>query len=291
LKPIEGVSNKKSLTGETTHLTILLFALLINAAGCGGGKASSPSMESQFPTVTLDTNGIAGVRGAAALAELAQSTAATKLAEAWTSRITEQHVVDAIKTTVRAAGGDDDWCYPPIVATGTDALLPHGDFSNDGTHIVATGTIAIIDLAPRYRGYCADVARTYFIGPPTARMREAFAAETASLSAGIAAAAPGVTSSAMDGAIRAALAATGISGANMISIPGHGFSTTVHSGPLIYSGFHGALQQNVALALEPSITVDNSFRIQTEDDILITATGCERLTSAPEDIEDMIISP
>ncbi len=199
--------------------------------------------------------------------------------------------MDTIKAAVRAAGGDEDWCYAPIVATGTDALLSHGDFSNDNAHIVATDTIAIVDLAPRYRGYCADVARTYFIGPPTARMREAFAAVTASLNAGIAAAAPGVTSTVIDNSIRAALEETGVSGANMISIPGHGLSTVVHSGPLIYSGFNGALMENVALALEPSITVDNSFRIHTEDDILITATGCERLTSAPEDIEEMIISP
>ena len=91
--------------------------------------------------------------------------------------------------------------------------------------------------------------------------------------------------------LKSALDSNGGFGPNMYTIPGHGISTVVHSGPLIYPGYNGALRQNVAIALEPDILVDNAFRIQIEDDFLITATGAERITTAPGTIEAMIISP
>jgi len=273
----------------------LVFAIAVAAgalciAGCGGRK-SDPSIESLYPAVILDANGIAAVRGAAALAETGQRAAAAKLGEARTAQITEQQVVDTIKTAVSAAGGDADWCYAPIVATGGDETLIHGDFSNDATHIVATDTAAFIDLAPRYHGFCADVSRTYFFATPTQRMRDAFAAVIGALQAAAGAAAPGHPSASLYTTMKDALDASGGFGRNMISVPGHGFSGVVHSGPLIYPGYNGVLQQNTVLALEPSILVDNAFRIHIEDDFLLTATGAVRLTTAPDRIEDMVLPP
>jgi Xaa-Pro aminopeptidase len=286
-------SHSKTNPAGTIRLIRLVLAIAAAAgalclAGCGGGK-SDPSIESQFPVVVLDADGIAAVRGAAALGEAGQRAAAAKLREAWAANVTEQQVVDAVKTAVRLAGGDENWCYAPIVATGGDEVLIHGDFSNDATHIVATDTPAFVDLAPRYHGFCADFARTYFFATPTLRMRNAFAAMIATLQSAAATAAPGISTSALYNTMKNALDFNGGFGPNMYPIPGHGLSTVVHSGPLIYPGYYGVLQQNTVLALEPSIFVDNAFRIHIEDDFLITATGALRLTTAPSRIEDMIL--
>ncbi|MFA6450775.1 MAG: M24 family metallopeptidase [bacterium] len=285
-------TQKNELPGKTVlrRLAVYFIGMFICAlaGGCGGGE-SNPTIETQYPIAILDANGIASARAAAEIAVTCQQAAAAKLSEARTARVTEQEVVDAVKAAASAAGADAAWCYPPIVATGSDEILIHGDFTNDSTHAVATDAIAFVDLAPRYHGICADVSRTYFFEPPTQRMRDAFAAVTVALQAAAGSAAPGVSATSLYNTMKNALEASGGFGANMISIPGHGLSSVVHSGPFIYSGYNGTLAQNIVLALEPSLIVDGSFRMHIEDDFLITATGAVRLTTAPDVIEDMIL--
>ena len=55
-----------------------------------------------------------------------------------------------------------DWCYTPMVQSGGNFNLTPGTENNDS--FLDFGTI-ICSLGCRYKFYCANIARTYFVDP------------------------------------------------------------------------------------------------------------------------------
>ena len=279
------------LFAQKSNLPVIVLLACFVISGCGGGSGNSdPTIYEVYPPRTLDSTGAAAVRQAAAVADTAQAAARDKLLEAFTGTVTEQDVVDAVLAAYAAAGADAEPCYPPIIASGADALLPNGDLSNDAVQVIGTDNeIVLVGLAPRVHGYCAAMARTYFLGEPTTEMRDIFAATADALDAGIAAVARGVDSADVAGAMWNLMNARGY-GAYMTWSPGFGLYTWVHAGPLIAGDYHYSLEPVQALALEPGAIIPGRLGIRLMDTVLLTQDGVETLSAFSRDISDAILT-
>lgn len=195
--------------------------------------------------------------------------------------------------------------YTPIVAGGANACILHYIENNQA---LRDGDLLLIDAACEYHGYAADITRTFpvngrFSGP----QRDAYDLVLAAQSAAIAAVKPG---NAWDAPHDAALE---ILGQGMIDLgllsgsvdavlesgsykrfymhrTGHWLGLDVHdAGEYKLDKKWRPLQPGMTLTVEPGLYIRPSddvpeplwnIGIRIEDDVLVTADGCEVLTAA-----------
>ena len=67
--------------------------------------------------------------------------------------------------------GADSPGFSTIVASGPNGSLPH---AVPGDRQAMKGDMVTLDFGARYRGYCADMTRTFALGEPDGRMREVY---------------------------------------------------------------------------------------------------------------------
>lgn len=87
--------------------------------------------------------------------------------------ITENQVCAEIEYAMRKAGGHGT-ATPVFVNSGIRSGWLHGNATDK---VIAAGELIVIDLVPRFKGYCANLCRTFVIGEPTekqAGMYEAY---------------------------------------------------------------------------------------------------------------------
>jgi Xaa-Pro aminopeptidase len=96
----------------------------------------------------------------------------------------------------------------------------------------------------------------------------------------------GVTGAAVDAAARRVLDARGLAEAFLHST-GHGLGLEVHEAPRLSperSGPAESLEAGMVCTIEPGAYLEGFAGVRLEDDVLVTADGCDVLTDAPRDL-------
>lgn len=118
-----------------------------------------------------------------------------KTAAAWIRPgVSENEVGAEIEYAMRKAGGHGV-ATPVFVNSGIRSGWLHGTASDKP---VEAGDLVVVDVVPRYRGYCANLTRTFVVGPPTDKQQELFDVYRRAQAAGIAAVRPGVKNGDID---------------------------------------------------------------------------------------------
>ena len=179
--------------------------------------------------------------------------------------------------------------FDSIVASGPNGALPH---AHPTARRLAGGDLVILDFGGVHEGYCVDVSRTVSVGPPTCEARRLHRAVREAQSAALAAAAPGVLASDVDGAARTALEGHGLAD-RFGHGTGHGLGIDVHELPRIgkrRTGANGpddvALAAGMVFTIEPGVYVPDLGGVRIEDDVLMTEAGIEVLTPACRQLLD-----
>jgi Xaa-Pro aminopeptidase len=86
------------------------------------------------------------------------------------SGLTELQVAGILEKALRDEGSEEA-PFPPIVASGPRAALPH---ARPGTRVIERGDFLLLDFGAQYHGYCSDITRTVVVGQPTAEQREVY---------------------------------------------------------------------------------------------------------------------
>jgi Xaa-Pro aminopeptidase len=212
---------------------------------------------------------------------------------AYIENITEADVARAAEDAMLNSGSSEEVeAFPVIVASGEDSALPHGDSTDDETNLILIGEVVVIDLGARFRGYCSDLTRTFFIGEPTEEMVEIYSIILEAQQAGINAVRSGTTGHAVDKASRDIIKSYGY-GDNFTHGVGHGVGVNVHQPPLLAPGSYEPLVHghDMAVTIEPGIYLDGRFGIRTEDDVAVDRLGRTLLTHSPKSIENAIVLP
>jgi Xaa-Pro aminopeptidase len=218
------------------------------------------------------------IRGAAqALAQVARS-----LRSIVERGRTEREVARGIDQALERAGFSEP-AFPTIVASGPNSAHPH---ARPTDRRLAEGDLVVLDFGGVLGGYCVDLTRMAAIGQVSPEARALFAAVQEAQTAAISTVRAGVTGAAVDAAARRVLDARGLAEAFLHST-GHGLGLEVHEAPRLSperSGPVEPLEAGMVCTIEPGAYLEGFAGVRLEDDVLVTADGCEVLTDAPRDL-------
>ena len=211
---------------------------------------------------------------------------AASVFEATRAGQSERAVAAVLEAAIRHASYER-LAFDAIVASGPHAALPH---HHTGDRILAEGDLVVLDFGGVLDGYCCDVTRTVSIGPPSSQARRLYTAVYDAQQAAIAAIRPGVGSSAVDGAARSVLDARGF-GEAFGHGTGHGLGLDIHEEPRITRTRADVasvpLVPGMVFTVEPGAYVPGFGGVRIEDDVLVTETGCEVLTTVSRELRTL----
>lgn len=192
-----------------------------------------------------------------------------------TTEMEVNHFLDQRMRALGAAGASFEF----IIASGYRSAMPHGVATNK---VIKSGETLTMDFGCYYQHYVSDMTRTIHIGHVTDEEREIYDIVLRSNKALIKEAKAGMTYADFDGVARRVIDEAGY-GVNFTHSIGHGMGLDIHELPF-FGRVEGKLEAGMVVTDEPGIYLDNKYGVRIEDDLLITDTGCEVLTTAPKEL-------
>ena len=189
--------------------------------------------------------------------------------------------VEAILLRNLFSQGADGLSFAPIVAAGDNAAKPHAHARAD--YHLKTGDPLLIDFGGTYQGYSADITRTFFVKEVSDYDRAFYETVLAANSKGREISRPGITASAVDDAVLTVLEQSQFAQFSRHKT-GHGLGLDVHEAPQIMRGNNQVLEAGMVFTIEPGLYREGEAGVRIEDDVLVTDTGIECLTSFPRDL-------
>lgn len=267
---------------EAGHLTLARHEWLLThraSRGLGLTFHSTQHLVEQARMVK-DASEIAILREAAArLAPVVDACLASARAG-----VPERVVAAVVEGAMRAAGFERP-AFDTIVASGPNSARPH---HRAGDRVLADGDLVVLDFGGVLDGYCSDITRTIVLGHPSDRARHLYEAVREAQQAAIDAVRPGVEATAVDAAAREVLTARGLGDAFGHGT-GHGLGLDVHEEPRIGKPRAETtavrLEPGMVFTIEPGAYLAGFGGVRIEDDVLVTDTGCERLTPGTRELQ------
>ncbi len=196
--------------------------------------------------------------------------------------VKESEIALAAEDTAINLGADSwGWLQFFNVVSGKETSLPVMRQPLATRRKVMKGDLVIVDLAIFYQGYCCDFNRMAIVGEPTAEQQRMFDVSLEMEQSLLKMIKPGI------------IAKDLFNHANQIAIDagykdfapqvhaGHGIGLEVGELPMITPQAKTVLQPGMVIAIEPGLGIPGKEGYRTEDNIVVTDTGCRILTSAP----------
>lgn len=176
--------------------------------------------------------------------------------------------------------GAEKVSFDTIVVSGKNSSLPHGTPSDKR---IEFGDFVTMDFGAVVNGYHSDMTRTVAVGEASDEMVEVYSIVLDAQAAAIEKAAQGVAAKDVDAAARKVINEAGY-GQFFGHSTGHGVGVEIHEDPHISPRSEYVLREGNIVTVEPGIYIPDKFGVRIEDMILITADGCENLTSTPKEL-------
>jgi Xaa-Pro dipeptidase len=189
--------------------------------------------------------------------------------------------IEAILLGELFRAGCDGLSFDPIVAAGGNAAHPHAAARAD--YKVQPGDALLFDFGGRYKHFSADITRTFFVGHVSDDDRAFYDTVLAANAKGRETARPGMTASDLDDAVSNVLEQSQFA-AFKLHKTGHGLGLDVHEAPHIMRGNTQLLQPGMVITIEPGLYRAGEAGVRIEDNVLVTGTGNECLTTFPRDL-------
>jgi Xaa-Pro aminopeptidase len=170
--------------------------------------------------------------------------------------------------------------FDAIVASGWRGSLPHGRASDK---IIESGEMVTLDFGCIYEGFCSDLTRTIAVGKPSDEMKKIYSVVLEAQLKAIAFAKAGVTTKELDNEARQYINSKGYEGKFGHGL-GHGLGIEVHEMPSVSQKMDMKLPEGVVVTIEPGIYVENLGGVRIEDDVIISAGGCEVINKSSKEL-------
>jgi Xaa-Pro aminopeptidase len=191
----------------------------------------------------------------------------------------ERDLADWIAEQFRELGGDAP-SFPPIVASGPNAALPH---AVPGQRVIAEGETVIVDAGSTFGGYCSDCTRTFATGELPAELLHAYEVTREAQATGVDAVRPGEATRAADAAARRVVDDAGLGDAFGHGL-GHGVGLVVHELPYLNEESDETLAPGNVVTVEPGVYLPARGGVRIEDLVIVTDEGHEVLTTPPKEL-------
>ena len=166
--------------------------------------------------------------------------------------------------------------FATIVASGERSALPHGVSSD---RVIQPGDFVTLDFGAYYQGYCSDITRTIAVGKPSDKHREIYEIVLEAQMNCLERIRPGMTGREADALTRDIIKRYGYND-YFGHGTGHGIGLEIHEAPRLSPTSEQVLEPGMTVTVEPGIYLPGFGGVRIEDDIVITDTGMERLTTS-----------
>lgn len=220
-------------------------------------------------------------------AELKKMKAAVKLVEAVLEDTLPKIKIGMTEKEVAAElmvglfkGGSEALPFEPLVQTGPTSATPH---AHPGDRKIAEGDLLIIDIGARVDGYTSDLTRTFAVGTISEKAKQIYELVKQANVEARQAARPGLTCEALDQVARTIIDEADY-GEYFIHRTGHGLGLEGHESPYIVEGNTNLLEPGMTFTIEPGVYIQGIGGVRIEDNVVITKTGAETLTTFSRDL-------
>ncbi len=198
--------------------------------------------------------------------------------------MTEKEAADELEHQFRLFGAKNA-AFPSIVAVGPRAALPH---AVPGKSRIGDDDFVLVDWGANEGLYNSDLTRVLVTGKISPKLERIYRIVLEAQIRAIAAIRPGILAHEVDNVARAFIAKAGFDRRFRHGL-GHGLGLLVHEGPRLAVKNQTVLQPGMVVTVEPGIYLPGWGGVRIEDDVLVTRTGHEVLTSVPKRLEDAVV--
>ncbi len=199
---------------------------------------------------------------------------------------TEKDLAAALEHQIRCFGGSG-CSFTPIVGVGPRAALPHAVLSD---RQVGESDFVLVDWGARDALYVSDLTRMLVTAKIPPKLETVYQIVLQAQQAGIDAIKPGVTMEDVDAAARQVIEQAGY-GKRFGHGLGHGIGLQVHEMPRLAAGQKKPLKAGMVVTVEPGIYLPGWGGVRIEDDVLVTRSGREVLSTLSREFADCVATP
>jgi len=180
-----------------------------------------------------------------------------------------------IESSIRTRGAQAV-SFPPIVAGGPNAALPH---AVPTPRSIAPGETVVLDLGSKLDHYCSDMTRTWIPGNPEPKVRRIYRIVREAQLAAQSVIRAGADSVEVDAVARKIIGDAGFGDCFGHGL-GHGVGLAVHERPGLRKRNPTVLEENMVVTVEPGIYLPGYGGVRLENMVRVTSEGCEVLNDA-----------
>jgi len=202
----------------------------------------------------------------------------------WDPSMTEKELADAMESFLRRAGAKGN-AFPTIVATDDRAALPHAVPTD---RLADPKRMLLVDWGANERFYRSDLTRVAVTRKISSKLRKIYETVLKAQQRAIRKIKPGVITKTIDAEARRTIDKAGF-GRFFAHGLGHGLGMNVHEAPGLSRTGELKLAAGMVVTVEPGIYLPGWGGVRIEDDVLVTPRGHEVLTSAPKQLDEIVL--
>jgi len=284
------IEESRTWTGE--GLIDLLADIRVSRVGVASKRISHHFFESLGKsgkvTPVAMSDPVAQLRKIKSPEEIASLTEAARIAENALERLlgeirigmNEAEIALRLEWLIRE-GEAEGVAFPFNVSAGENTALNHYN-PVTGRRTLRSGNLLLFDFGACVNGYRSDITRTFSVGKATEEGKKIYKAVLEANLAAIAQAKAGRTGVEIDRVARDSIASAGHVDHFGHGL-GHGIGLEVHEAPFLSPRSKDTLESGMTVTIEPGIYIPGFGGVRIEDDVVITAEGCEVITAFPKD--------
>jgi Xaa-Pro aminopeptidase len=196
----------------------------------------------------------------------------------------EKQVADRLEMLMRQAGAEKG-SFDAIVASGPHGAQGHA--KPDGRPLVDAQPI-VVDWGAAGRFYISDLTRVLSLRTIPAKLEAVYKVVLKAQERAIQKIRPGIKGQEVDAEARATIEKSGF-GRFFTHSTGHGIGLDVHEAPALRPNSDAILRPGMVVTVEPGIYLRGWGGVRIEDDVLVTRTGHEVLSTLPKDLDSVLI--
>ncbi len=188
--------------------------------------------------------------------------------------VSEREIALELEYRMRKNGASGP-SFDTIVASGMRSALPHGVASG---RILKEGEPVTVDFGAIYEGYCSDMTRTFFVGEPSAQLKNIYMAVFNAQKAALENFFVGISSFELDRIARNVLEESGY-GKFFTHALGHGVGIEIHEGITIGRKKSTPIEPGMVFSIEPGVYIEGVGGVRIEDLVYCSNDGIVNLTA------------